>query len=39
MFTQHPIITEKNRNVEILANFLKKKNWTVSMDSMWVKYE
>jgi len=26
MFTQHPILTEKNRNVEICANLLKKKN-------------
>jgi len=26
MFTQHPILTEKSRNVEIFANLLKKKN-------------
>ena len=26
MYTQHPILTEKNRNVEIFANLLKKKN-------------
>jgi len=24
MFTQHPILTEKNRHVEIFANLLKK---------------
>jgi len=26
MFTRHPILMEKNRNVEICANLLKKKN-------------
>jgi len=26
IFTQQPILTKKNRNVEILANLLKKKN-------------
>jgi len=30
MFTQHPILTEKNRNVEIFANLLKKKNWNIT---------
>jgi len=27
MFTQHPITTEKNWNVEICTYLLKKKNW------------
>ena len=26
MYTQQPILTEKNRNVEMFANVLKKKN-------------
>jgi len=30
MFTQHLILTEKNRNVEFFANLLKKKNWNVT---------
>jgi len=29
MFTQLPILTEKNRNVDIFANVLKKKNWNI----------
>lgn len=24
MYTQHPMLTEKNRHVEVFANFLKK---------------
>jgi len=25
MFTQHPILTEKNKNLEMFANLLKKE--------------
>ena len=28
MYTQQPILTEKNRNVEIFANLLKRKSET-----------
>ncbi len=29
MYTQHPILTEKHRIVDIFADLLKKKNWNI----------
>ncbi len=30
MYTQHPILTEKHRIVDIFADLLKKKNWNIT---------
>ncbi len=30
MYTQHPILTEKPRVVDIFADLLKKKNWNIT---------
>ncbi len=30
MYTQHPILTDKHRIVEIFADLLKKKNWNIT---------
>ncbi len=30
MYTQHPILTENHRIVDIFADLLKKKNWNKS---------
>ncbi len=30
MYTQHPILTEKHRVVDIFADLLKKKNWNIT---------
>ncbi len=30
MYTQHPVLTEKHRIVDIFADLLKKKNWKIT---------
>ncbi len=30
MYTQHPMLTEKHRIVDIFADLLKKKNWNIN---------
>ncbi len=35
MYTQHPILTEKHRIVDIFADLLKKKNWNITWSSVF----
>ncbi len=35
MYTQHPILTEKHRIVDIFADLLKKKNWNITWSQVF----